>query len=95
MVDLNNYKGVFFEDENEKYQCPSTGAHFRPSDLCQRLDIIRVKRGDPQIAFDENGNKIDLGLLLEAIKLTDNEQTSKDKYPILNKEYLTAKKELE
>ena len=52
MVDLNNYKGVFYEDENEKYQCPSTGAHFRPTDLSQRLEVIRVKRGDPQIEFD-------------------------------------------
>ena len=58
MVDLNNYKGVFYDDENEKYQCPQTGAHFRPTDLIERLEVIRVKRGDPLIEFDSKGNKI-------------------------------------
>ena len=58
MVDLNNYKGIFFEDENDKYQCPQTGAHFKPQDLCQRLEFIRIKRGDPQIEFDSEGNKV-------------------------------------
>ena len=52
MVDLNNYKGIYFEDENEKYQCPTTGAHFKFEDLCARMDHIRIKRGDPLIEFD-------------------------------------------
>jgi len=58
MVDLNNYKGIYFDDENEKYQCPTTGAHFKFEDLCARMEHIRVKRGDPLIEFDSRGNKI-------------------------------------
>lgn len=58
MVDLNNYKGIYFEDDNEKFQCPKTGAHFKFQDLCGRLERIRIKRGDPLIEFDAHGNKI-------------------------------------
>jgi len=58
MVDLNNYKGIYFDDDNEKYQCPRTGAHFKFEDLCQRMERIRIKRGDPKIEFDAYGNKI-------------------------------------
>ena len=58
MVDLNNYKGIYFDDENEKYQCPETGAHFKFEDLCARMEQIRIKRGDPLIEFDARGNKI-------------------------------------
>ena len=52
MVDLNNYKGIYFEDDTEKYTCPVTGAHFKFEDMCHRLEKIRVKRGDPKIEFD-------------------------------------------
>ena len=58
MVDLNNYKGIYFDDENEKYQCPETGAHFKFEDLYARMERIRIKRGDPLIEFDSRGNKI-------------------------------------
>ena len=56
MIDLNNYKGIYFEDDNEKYQCPETGAHFKFDDLCRRMEKIRKHRGDPNIQFDEEGN---------------------------------------
>ena len=49
MIDLNNYKGIYFDDDNEKYSCPITGAHFKFDDICRRLERIRVKRGDPDI----------------------------------------------
>lgn len=26
--DLINYKGIYFDDDKEKYSCPITGAHF-------------------------------------------------------------------
>ena len=42
--DLNNYKGMFYDTENEKYTCPLTGAHFRIGDLCQRLENLRQHR---------------------------------------------------
>ena len=54
---MNNYKGIYFEDDNEKFQCPETGAHFKYDDLCRRMERIRIKRGEPKIEFDENGNR--------------------------------------
>ena len=56
MIDLNNYKGIYFEDDNEKYQCPETGAHFKFEDLCRRMERIRIKRGDPNVLYDSQGN---------------------------------------
>ena len=45
MVDLINYKGIYFEDENdEKYQCPETGAHFEYLDMFRRLKKIATQR---------------------------------------------------
>lgn len=33
--DLNNYKGIYFNDDpSTKYQDPLTGAHFDYSDMC-------------------------------------------------------------
>lgn len=31
--DLLNFKGIFFEEEHQKYTCPNTGAHFEPNNL--------------------------------------------------------------
>lgn len=44
MNDLNNYKGIYFGADNEKYTCPVTGAHFRFTDLCNRLEPVRLLR---------------------------------------------------
>lgn len=42
--DLNNYKGIFFNDDpSSKYQDPETGAHFSFKDICTRL---RTLQGD-------------------------------------------------
>jgi hypothetical protein len=36
-----NYKGIYFQDEDDKkYTCPKTGAHFEYSDICRRLGTI-------------------------------------------------------
>ena len=44
-IDFNNYKGIYAEDDaGQKYQCPETGAHFEPSDLCKRIYRIVEKR---------------------------------------------------
>lgn len=42
--DLLNFKGMFFENEHQKYTCPNTGAHFEPKDLCRRLNLIKTER---------------------------------------------------
>jgi len=48
-VDFNNYKGIYADDDaGQKYQCPDTGAHFEPKDLCRRLYKVVEKR----IAFE-------------------------------------------
>lgn len=42
--DLLNFKGMFFEQEHQKYTCPHTGAHFEVKDLCRRLTFIKAER---------------------------------------------------
>lgn len=32
-TDLNNYKGIYFNDENSKFICPKTGAHFKHEEV--------------------------------------------------------------
>ncbi len=44
-VDFANYKSIYADDEaGQKYQCPETGAHFEPRDLCKRLYKVIDKR---------------------------------------------------
>lgn len=44
-LDFGNYKGIYANEENgQKYQCPETGAHFEPKDLCRRLNKVLEKR---------------------------------------------------
>lgn len=44
-MDFANYKGIYANEENnEKYQCPETGAHFEPKDLCKRIYRVAEKR---------------------------------------------------
>ena len=46
--DFQNFKGIYYENESEKYICPETGAHFNFKPLCEILEHIRRKRGDPE-----------------------------------------------
>jgi hypothetical protein len=41
MVDLTKYKGIYYNDDNKKFQDDETGAHFEFRDLCRRLDHIQ------------------------------------------------------
>jgi len=41
---LVNYKGIYFEDDNEKFQDPNTGAHFKHNDMCKRLLVAAEHR---------------------------------------------------
>lgn len=43
-IDYNNYKGIYANDEGQKYQCPETGAHFEFNDLCRRMSKILNQR---------------------------------------------------
>ena len=39
------YQGIYADDDaGQKYQCPETGAHFEPKDLCKRIYKIIEKR---------------------------------------------------
>lgn len=42
--DAHNYKGMYFEDNEEKYQDPVTGAHFEFKDISNKLEWIRQER---------------------------------------------------
>lgn len=43
-VDLANYKGIYFGEDNKKFQDDSTGAHFDHLDMCRRLKIVQRLR---------------------------------------------------
>ena len=49
-VNLNNYKGIYFEEEAEKYFCPKTGAHFRYDEICKLLERVRLARAEVELA---------------------------------------------
>ena len=49
-LDLNNYKGMFYDDPEEKYSDPITGAHFEFTNICQRLQIALKDRRETEIA---------------------------------------------
>eukprot|EP00347_Sterkiella_histriomuscorum_P023433 403334660 len=40
IVDLTKYKGIYYNDENKKFQDDETGAHFEFGDLCNRLQGV-------------------------------------------------------
>ena len=41
---MGNYKGIYFGEQQEKYQDPITGCHFRYLDLCQRMLRLKNQR---------------------------------------------------
>ena len=41
-MNLANYKGIYFGDQNEKYTDDTTGAHFKTKDLMARLERAKV-----------------------------------------------------
>ena len=43
-IDFKNYHGIYFGDENKKYEDPETGAHFEFSNICKRLCKIKEER---------------------------------------------------
>ena len=57
---LINYKGIYFEDNNEKYIDEATGAHFRYDDIYKRLLIAKVERNhidkELKISYSTNNN---------------------------------------
>lgn len=44
LVDPNNYKGIFYGTEEEKYSDPVTGAHFEHNDMWKRINAIIRER---------------------------------------------------
>ena len=43
-VDFNNFKGMYFGKNNDKYIDPESGCHFRYDDFCRRLTKLKQKR---------------------------------------------------
>jgi len=50
--DLINYKGIYFGDDNAKFQDEVTGAHFRYYDICQRLEVAKKYRKEIDIKLN-------------------------------------------
>jgi hypothetical protein len=44
IVDLTKYKGIYYNDDNKKFQDEETGAHFEYNDLCRRLENAMLQR---------------------------------------------------
>ena len=69
---------MFYEQENEKYTCPYTGAHFKYDDLCQRLEFLREFRFEEEKRFFEEERLIQKQFdILIAQKQTKNIVDSK------------------
>jgi hypothetical protein len=45
---MNNFKGIYYDNESDKYICPVTGAHFNFKAVTKTLEQIRLQRGDPK-----------------------------------------------
>jgi len=44
-INFANYKGIYAENNDEKkYTCPITGAHFEFNDVCRRIKKVIEKR---------------------------------------------------
>ena len=56
-TDLNNYKGMYFGDQNQKYQDKETGAHFEYNDMCRRLKGVLDKQ-NVQVKTVDGRNKV-------------------------------------
>lgn len=67
--DLVNFKGIYFGDENEKFQDPLTGAHFQYDDICMRLLKAKKERSKAEMKLNITQNserdKIYANLIIE------------------------------
>ena len=70
---------MFYDQDNEKYTCPVTGAHFRKEDLCQRLDRIRILRRDQESNQVHKDNLIALPKNSSDSKTNSSPQSSEPK----------------
>jgi hypothetical protein len=44
-INFANYKGIYAENnDDQKYTCPITGAHFEFNDVCRRIKKVIEKR---------------------------------------------------
>ena len=37
---MTKYKGIYYGDDNKKFQDEETGAHFQFLDLCKRMEFV-------------------------------------------------------
>ena len=79
---LMNYKRIYFNDDlNNKYTCPTTGAHFEFGDMCGRLNhIIRWRKVyEHKIAALLASGKGHQGITQVLVEEEDMRMTSKDR----------------
>ena len=73
-VELNNYKGMFFnEDPGQKFQDEKTGAHFDFNEMCKRL--FQLKKMSPEEYITAKSSIIQY---VESIKDSVNESFGKE-----------------
>ncbi len=71
-VDLNNYKGIFYDDPGQKYQDELTGAHFEYHDMCNRLRLLRRELPEDSSDTDEGCANPELGTNVRAFQKLQN-----------------------
>ena len=84
--DLNNYKGIYFQDDTgKKFTDPETGAHYQYQDMCQRISKLMVERAaiDKQIFGEEAVRQ-----MLKEQQQFDPEQMKKEQLQREKEEFL-------
>ena len=59
VVDLTKYKGIYYNDDNKKFQDEETGAHFEYHDLCRRLVNLQKWRQKLEDKEQEKAKKVE------------------------------------
>ena len=79
---LLNYKGIYFADEEDKkYTCPVTGAHFEFIDMCRRLKHVQTRRKEFEVVLEE----ISQDTMHSAAKLVKKADTLEEEKPPIDK----------
>ena len=86
--DLINYKGIYFNDNNEKYIDDSTGAHFRYDDIFQRLLIAKVERNrmDKELNISYSSQNDDINDYQMKLNHNNNDHPQQQEYSAQSKD---------
>lgn len=80
-VDLQNYKGMFYNDDpGLKFQDETTGAHFEYKDMCRRLERLKGTLQKEYSTAKENNSILALSEFVSAMR-NQRQKSAIDKQP--------------